>query len=753
MSTDEKKEEVTDAAASGAALTKTTGGGPGGGGGNLMRKEMVVEEGQKPGDKFKIPTPWGKDVEIEIPADKAPGDKYIVEVALPPGIVPHQLFDAAGRARSEGSRARLTGLGGRIVTKVIEVPEGLTVGDKFPLTTPWGLVIEVEVPEGAGPGDKFTFRTHAPETYLGDNGNGGNGNSQPRMVEVEVNVPLGVEEGKEGESFVATLPWGQDVNVMVPEGGKVGDKFKIEVPLPSGAPPPPRRVYSPELTVPEDHPAGEPMRVTVPWGGTVSVDVPECAGPGDTFKVDVPVPAEIAEPQVFNSEITIPDDAQPGSVLKVTLPWGVVLDVTVPEGATPGNIIKLQVPMPPGAQQAIEREDKERREVEAETAFQALMAEEEGGGGGAQRACSKSQKKKAKQKAKKAAQKAVAEQAAADQAKAAQAKAVASEAKSAALRKTEADAARAAARTGAAERAAAEAQWKAATAQAAVEAGEARAADAAEAEAAAAIEAAEAAEAAAAVEAVEQREVAAAMLAAASVQGGGAVGGLQQQQRRPPLDEDELIDGLAELQARGLECSLEYAQLCAGLQLVQASARSGGADKTKGPERDAAALLSPLGTMLQQHSLQQHAAVLEENGFSLADVGELTSDDLKEMGVVKLKDRKVLLKVFEAHAEGCGAAAATPAPAAPGASASATIEATLSCNICMEMFELPPGARTPKTLLCAHSFCERCLLAHARGAASIECPTCRETTQLPREGVAGLKNTYVLLPMLASFLE
>ena len=355
MSTDEKKEEVTDAAASGAALTKTTGGGPGGGGGNLMRKEMVVEEGQKPGDKFKIPTPWGKVVEIEIPADKAPGDKYIVEVALPPGIVPHQLFDAAGRARSEGSRARLCGLGGRIVTKVIEVPEGLTVGDKFPLTTPWGLVIEVEVPEGAGPGDKFTFRTHAPETYLGDNGNGGNGNSQPRMVEVEVNVPLGVEEGKEGESFVATLPWGQEVNVTVPAGGKVGDKFKIEVPLPPGAPPP-RRVLGQELTVPEDHPAGEPMRVTLPWGATISVDLPEGAGPGDTFKIEVPVPAEVSEPQVFNSEITIPDEAEPGSLLKVTLPWGAVLDVTVPEGAAPGNIIRLQVPVPPGAQQTIERE-------------------------------------------------------------------------------------------------------------------------------------------------------------------------------------------------------------------------------------------------------------------------------------------------------------------------------------------------------------------------------------------------------------
>ena len=71
----------------------------------------------------------------------------------------------------------------------------------------------------------------------------------------------------------------------------------------------------------------------------------------------------------------------------------------------------------------------------------------------------------------------------------------------------------------------------------------------------------------------------------------------------------------------------------------------------------------------------------------------------------------------------------------------------------MELFELPPGQRVPKTLLCAHSFCERCLLAHARGAASIECPTCRETTQLPGEGVAGLKNNFALLGTLESFMK
>ena len=157
--------------------------------------------------------------------------------------------------------------------------------------------------------------------------------------------------------------------------------------------------------------------------------------------------------------------------------------------------------------------------------------------------------------------------------------------------------------------------------------------------------------------------------------------------------------------------------------------------------------------------------MLEENGFALADAGGLTSGDLAEMGIAKLKERKGLLEAFRAHAEGAaegGGGAAAAAPTLRARLAEMELERqrekertseTLSCAVCMELFELPPGQRVPKTLLCAHSFCERCLLAHARGAASIECPTCRETAQLPGEGVAGLKNNFALLGTLESFLK
>ena len=51
--------------------------------------------------------------------------------------------------------------------------------------------------------------------------------------------------------------------------------------------------------------------------------------------------------------------------------------------------------------------------------------------------------------------------------------------------------------------------------------------------------------------------------------------------------------------------------------------------------------------------LQQHAAALEENGFALADASGLTSGDLAEMGIAKLKERKDMLKVFQAYAASC----------------------------------------------------------------------------------------------------
>lgn len=70
----------------------------------------------------------------------------------------------------------------------------------------------------------------------------------------------------------------------------------------------------------------------------------------------------------------------------------------------------------------------------------------------------------------------------------------------------------------------------------------------------------------------------------------------------------------------------------------------------------------------------------------------------------------------------------------------------ISCTICFEKFT------SPKTLHCLHTFCEPCLKRHLAAYVSqrqdllhpisIPCPTCREMTPLPDNGISGLRTDF-----------
>ncbi|KAI8519814.1 hypothetical protein Bbelb_030710 [Branchiostoma belcheri] len=76
--------------------------------------------------------------------------------------------------------------------------------------------------------------------------------------------------------------------------------------------------------------------------------------------------------------------------------------------------------------------------------------------------------------------------------------------------------------------------------------------------------------------------------------------------------------------------------------------------------------------------------------------------------------------------------------------ASATLEESLSCGICLQAFT------RPKILPCGHTFCEECLQKAAKGG--LRCPTCRVRVPL-KGGVESLPTNYQVAQMCQKFSE
>ena len=82
-----------------------------------------------------------------------------------------------------------------------------------------------------------------------------------------------------------------------------------------------------------------------------------------------------------------------------------------------------------------------------------------------------------------------------------------------------------------------------------------------------------------------------------------------------------------------------------------------------------------------------------------------------------------------------------------------SVDDLLQCAICLEPFT------NPKMLQCGHTFCEECLQSfydanqqtrHAQ-LRKLSCPTCREVTSVPADGIDGLRNDFKVHKMKDAF--
>jgi len=66
----------------------------------------------------------------------------------------------------------------------------------------------------------------------------------------------------------------------------------------------------------------------------------------------------------------------------------------------------------------------------------------------------------------------------------------------------------------------------------------------------------------------------------------------------------------------------------------------------------------------------------------------------------------------------------------------------ISCAVCFERFD--QVQRIPRTLLCLHTFCDKCIRCIKRQGNKLECPTCRDITDIPITGFEGLRVNFAV---------
>jgi hypothetical protein len=104
-----------------------------------------------------------------------------------------------------------------------------------------------------------------------------------------------------------------------------------------------------------------------------------------------------------------------------------------------------------------------------------------------------------------------------------------------------------------------------------------------------------------------------------------------------------------------------------------------------------------IAAWLRGIGLEEYAPAFHDNRIDMRVLPKLTADDLKELGVTTIGDRRILLDAIAALREPTSHSAGKPAPAPPTAAAEAERRRSPSCSATSSARQPFRRGSTPKT--------------------------------------------------------
>ena len=208
----------------------------------MVTGTMPLPAGAKPGSKLSVSLPSGEQIVVTVPPEARAGKEFTFG------------FHQQKRDKSLPPRHD-----GRMIEHTLAVPDGLKPGDVMAvLALPWGVDLELKIPDGLAPKEEFTVKIPVPEGFGKD----------PSVYERTIKVPPGWEPGAP-VGFV--LPWGETLQLRVPDDGTVGDNLMIQIPFPASYAPPWRAAHAKKMA---DKEAAAALEATGSGAGAGAAEPP-----------------------------------------------------------------------------------------------------------------------------------------------------------------------------------------------------------------------------------------------------------------------------------------------------------------------------------------------------------------------------------------------------------------------------------------------------------------------------------------------